>query len=201
MFFYRFYDDYSKNDIPILDIGDQVGDTQYIDFITSDMMSHYIMRGVDKFGRPFLSVKVEQKFKISKNSNDTNDEEEETDVIKQKTKSIVGTFFQRYSDGEYPTVFGTAYNRNIIYHNTTVSSLYETNTAIGRLKKLLAGEMIRDIDIWKTSDNLSYEEIEELYINGNGESFIYIPQIREQVEKEILNYLYKDVAGIVMEYF
>ena len=197
----RFYTNYSNLDVPILDLGDQMGDTCYIDFINSKMMSHYIMHGKDKYNRPFLSIKVQRKFKPILTTIDGEKQLSE----KWKIQDIVGTFFQRYSDGDFPIVFGTCYPSSIIYHSSKADNLFETNVAFGRIKKLLAGESIRSIDIWKNDikSKLDIEELEELYINGNSDSFVYIPEIRNKIKKQLLeiNFLYNDITGLIMEYF
>ena len=46
--------------IPILDIGDIMGHTGYIDFITPQMMSAGIMKGIDCYQRPFVSIRYKQ---------------------------------------------------------------------------------------------------------------------------------------------
>jgi hypothetical protein len=53
---------YNLSNIPILDIGDQMGDTNYIDFINSEYlykhnMNNKIVRGIDKYNRPFISFR------------------------------------------------------------------------------------------------------------------------------------------------
>ena len=48
---------YSLN-CPILDLGNRVGWTQYIDFITWDEVNYPIMKGRDKFNRYFIVIKM-----------------------------------------------------------------------------------------------------------------------------------------------
>ena len=61
--------------VPILDIGDRQGNTDYIDFIEEDEMGdNNIMKGVDKFNREFLVIRV-----------------------KCNEKKYFQTFFKRYS--------------------------------------------------------------------------------------------------------
>lgn len=47
------------NQLPVLDIGDRVGTTDYIDFITPEDLSAPVMRGVDLSERPFISLHVQ----------------------------------------------------------------------------------------------------------------------------------------------
>lgn len=47
--------------LPVLDVGDKEGTTGYIDFITPKMMSAPIMRGTDRYGRPFFCFAVTSK--------------------------------------------------------------------------------------------------------------------------------------------
>ncbi len=62
---------------PILDIGQRVGHTHYIDFLEVDDLTHPIMRGVDVFRRPFISFRV-----LNRNTG----------------KLSVHTLFKRYTD-------------------------------------------------------------------------------------------------------
>ena len=42
---------------PVLDLKGQMGSTEYIDFLKSGDLSSSIMRGLDKFGRPFIAFR------------------------------------------------------------------------------------------------------------------------------------------------
>lgn len=44
--------------LPNLDLGGRMGDTGYIDFLHPADLAHPIMKGNDKFGRPFFAMKV-----------------------------------------------------------------------------------------------------------------------------------------------
>lgn len=44
--------------LPVLDIGDKMGKTDYIDFIKPSDMTDPIMRGKDKYGREFFSIRA-----------------------------------------------------------------------------------------------------------------------------------------------
>lgn len=44
--------------IPVLDLGDSEGSTGYMEFIKSENLAYPIMRGVDKSGRIFFTIKV-----------------------------------------------------------------------------------------------------------------------------------------------
>jgi hypothetical protein len=63
------------NKLPILDIGQRHGHTDYIDFITLSEVKYPIMKGTDCFRRSFIVIKC---------------------VIDNRV--IMQTFFQRYSD-------------------------------------------------------------------------------------------------------
>ncbi len=43
--------------LPKLDIGQRTGETEYIDFILAEEMSHPMMKGTDRFGRHFFCMK------------------------------------------------------------------------------------------------------------------------------------------------
>jgi len=65
----------------LLDIGDMTGQTDYIDFITEDILEgHDVMKGVDKYGRSFIVVKAHIIYK-------------DLHIVNTFT-----TFFQRYKD-------------------------------------------------------------------------------------------------------
>jgi hypothetical protein len=65
----------------LLDIGDMMGQTDYIDFITENILAgHDVMKGVDKYGRSFIVVKAHIMYK---------------DIFIANTFT---TFFQRYDD-------------------------------------------------------------------------------------------------------
>lgn len=67
------------DDIPVLDIGNRQGYTDYIDFLTLEEVTSPVMKGVDMFNRPFVVVK----FNVTK--------PDEVDL------ELMETFFQRYT--------------------------------------------------------------------------------------------------------
>ena len=64
------------NDAKTLYIGDRVGETQYIDFLSWEEVEEPVMKGYDVYGRKFFVIKML--------------------VLNQR---IMQTFFMRYSDG------------------------------------------------------------------------------------------------------
>ena len=62
-------------DIPILNLGDKIGRTDYIDFIMQSDFDSSIVKGVDIYQRPFLVIKV----------------------VDNTHKVYMETFFQRYT--------------------------------------------------------------------------------------------------------
>ena len=46
-----------KKDLPILDIGDRVGSTGYIDIIKNNEIIYPVMKGKDYINRPFIVIK------------------------------------------------------------------------------------------------------------------------------------------------
>jgi hypothetical protein len=126
--------------LPLLDIGNKIGYTDYIDFIRAEDMNHPIMKGIDIFGRKFIAIKVKTR------NTQTNE-----------FKEIVGTFFQRYSNtNQY--AFGTVYDLNIIHHDSRVRE-YQSENLEKRLKLLLDGQTIKNIDTFTDDTD---------YILGNG---------------------------------
>jgi len=53
----RFIHACGNPDIPVLEIGDGMGFTDYIDFLKLQQVTHPVMRGMDRFHRPFLVIK------------------------------------------------------------------------------------------------------------------------------------------------
>lgn len=82
------------NQYPILDIGNRRGATGYLDFLTTQDLTHPIMRGVDSAGRPFISLKLR-----SSRPDDLGEE-------------FVVTLFQRYIDEDRWT-YGTTHLRSV----------------------------------------------------------------------------------------
>ena len=77
------------NECPILDIGQEAGHTDYIDFIGVKDVTHPIMCGIDKYKRPFITLRV-----FNRNTDETS----------------VHTLFQRYSEvGSTLWCYGTCY--------------------------------------------------------------------------------------------
>ena len=67
--------------LPILDLGDQMGHTGYLDFLEPSDMTHPVMKGTDIHGRPFIAVRL-----VYTNR-------------RGKTRTGVETLFRRYTDG------------------------------------------------------------------------------------------------------
>lgn len=134
------------DELPILDLGNRSGHTDYIDFITTQEMSSSIMRGIDVYKRPFIAFKV----KVI----DANNVEQE----------MVSTFFQRYTDDIYNWAYGTCYNTNTLYHNSRIHD-YEYEMLTSRLCKLISGIPIKNIEYSK--NDIDYE-------NGNGKYTIIL---------------------------
>lgn len=68
----------NNNKIPILDIGERRGHTDYIDFICGDELTYPVMRGIDTHNRSFVVINV---------------------II--NNQRLCQTFFQRYTDDKY----------------------------------------------------------------------------------------------------
>lgn len=49
------------NQLPVLDIGNREGSTGYIDFLRPADLTAPIMRGTDRYGRPFISMKLHER--------------------------------------------------------------------------------------------------------------------------------------------
>lgn len=69
-----------ERNYPILDVGEKEGSTGYIDYINFNDLSAPIMKGYDKYNRPFFVIRA-----LLTNSDGS-------------TFKTIETFFQRYSD-------------------------------------------------------------------------------------------------------
>jgi hypothetical protein len=69
--------------IPVLDIGNTIGFTEYIDFINYDTISYPIMKGIDCYNRPFFVIRGTILFKDG------------------SVCPTLETFFQRYTYNKY----------------------------------------------------------------------------------------------------
>jgi hypothetical protein len=102
---------------PVLDLGDRMGPTGYIDFLKPTDLSAPVMKGVDKFQRPFIALKLRDK--------DT----EETEVL---------TLFQRYTDGQGWT-WGSVYGLNAYKELNLPGRFGHNSDIIKTLKEIVAG--------------------------------------------------------------
>ena len=94
-----------NNDYNILNIGDKVGHTCYIDFIKPDEVNYPIMKGTDKYNRKFLTIKAKFLYK-----NDTNED-------------TFTTIFQRYCDSEKLYMACSNYNKYFMYSEGGLSKV------------------------------------------------------------------------------
>jgi len=115
-------------ELPVLDLGNRGGSTDYIDFIRAEEMEFPVMRGVDKFRRPFIAIKVNC-------------------VDSALEKQMVGTIFQRYTDNDVNWAYGTCYEQNIIYWDSRLR-LEDYRNLETRLKKLFSGGSVKSVDFW-----------------------------------------------------
>lgn len=79
---------FNNLNVPMLDVGDRIGDTDYIDYIKLDELICPVMKGIDLLLRPFIVIKF---------------------VIEGQIRHQ--TFFQRYTNNEHfwitSNTFGT----------------------------------------------------------------------------------------------
>lgn len=114
---------------PILDLDEDTGMTGYLDFITEEMMTSSVMKGVDAAGRPFIALK--------------------TDVLIGGAHPDVAVLclFLRYepaTEGYNPWVEAGAIGYPVMCHDAP-------KEAMSRLEKLLRGEVVSD------GDDLTYQ--------------------------------------------
>ena len=127
--------------LPTLDVGNKVGNTGYIDYITiSDLKSDFIMTGVDSFNREFITLCIDIiLFKKVKNKDEEEEEEEEKNKreVKKIKRKEVYTIFDRYSDTKNSLAFGTCYSQHIFFDDSRIRSKENLEFIIDRIKHLL----------------------------------------------------------------
>ena len=177
-------------DIPILEIGNRSGYTDYIDFITTeDLGNNNIMRGRDAYNRPFLCVKVN----VYEETSDTVQTESAIEGTLQKYEAV-GTFFQRYTDSHSAIAFGTCYPQNLIYDDSRVRSERDQIIIANRINMLLHGETINDYDSWR------YNDYESERVVGNGKKKIWMQSRRDLKTKILEEHMYPDIKKCVQDY-
>lgn len=174
-------------DIPILDIGQRVGWTGYIDFIQSADMTHPLMRGVDHYMRPFLAIKVNCNYP-------SKDEEKEKKVRKCQ---FVYTIFQRYTDTTSCTT-GTCYPSGLLFGDCGMISEAQMRAYGCRINKLLSGEQVRAYDMY----GFPCDE-EMLLEEGNGDFFFTIESVRQPIRDAVYNadVMCRDLVSLVVDMF
>lgn len=123
-------------DVPLLDIGDKLGFTKYIDFIRPEEVHSPVMKGVDILLRPFIVVKA-----IVDNS------------------IVMETFFQRYTNNndfwmgcgywEYISTYGAGIDENQL-------QFLEQLITTGQAKLTEQTKPINNL--WKDKDVYIYDE-------------------------------------------
>ena len=150
---------------PKLDLERYVGSSDYIDFITPEMMSESIMTGYDVYNRQFLALKldieiVKKKHKYDfgkekdkddeKKDDENNDDEKEDDDNFNKIgykMQVVETFFERYSNDDKNLAFGCVNYTPMLYNDSRVRD-YDWDNLLKRLKLLFDGNSLYNIDSW-----------------------------------------------------
>lgn len=143
----------SFDSIPILNIGEKRGWTDYIDFINlDDMKNNSLMKGKDHFGRPFFCIKLNAKYVGS----DPN--------LIGSNNGVVGTIFKRYTDDNYSWAYGTCYDTNMLYWDSRLR-LNDYENLEARLKNLFNGKCVRNTMFRGLDKPMESKD----YINGNGD--------------------------------
>jgi len=123
-----FYCVTTTHNMPILDIGimesRSSGQHRRIDFLRSEDLTHYCMRGVDKYGRPFLTLRV-----------------------KVEEKDTVGTIYQRYDNEDINSIaFSTCLTNYCPIHWDCYIAGCDYDEVVNRINRLLRGETILHFD-------------------------------------------------------
>ena len=102
---------------PILDIGNKVGFTNYIDFIRLEDVNYPFMKGIDIYGRKFIVVKM---------------------IVNNEI--IMDTYFQRYSDNTRHWMVGNHATKRSLLDTVGTGLIPEQ---IELLKKIISGEIVK----------------------------------------------------------
>jgi hypothetical protein len=100
-------------DLPVLDLGLRGGMTDYIDFLVPEDVPQPLMKGKDKFHRPFIALKIR-------------------DQTSQSTRVL--TLFQRYSNSDTWVKGAEGFFDMALFHGGLL-----TPAALGTLQQVIAG--------------------------------------------------------------
>lgn len=133
--------------LPVLDLGETDGRTGYIDFIEEGDMSHPIMKGADRHGRPFIAFRLQYTTR------------------RGKTHTGVETIFRRYTDGPVWVSGGNGRFGDSL----CISAMSDEDIAY-------MGRLVRGEDIGKRSNvNTKYSEVPEhaRNVKTDGDYLVY----------------------------
>ena len=102
--------------LPILNIGNRQGDTDYIDFIRPNQVEYPAMKGYDLFNRPFIVIKFYLDYK----------------------HICVQTFFQRYSNNKMFWLSAGHFGQHLINTRTGIT-IHQTEL----ISKILNGQKVQ----------------------------------------------------------
>ena len=148
--------------IPKLDLESYVGASDYIDFITPEMMSESIMTGYDVYNRQFLALKldievVKKRSKYGDEEKEEKEYEDDEDIYNKLGYKIqvVETFFERYSNDDKTLAFGCMNYTHMLYNDSRVRD-YDFDNLLKRLKILFDGNALYNIDSWKIQNSSDF---------------------------------------------
>ncbi len=178
--------DIDESEIPVLNIGTREGFTDYIDFICPDEMTADLMQGQDVNGRMFVSARMQYRETRVRAI-----DEEETVEKPAKTHSCVVTIFERYRDPPNLLAIGTNSFPNYFGFDSRVRSDEHLMFLADRIGKMYRGESIEGVRYF---GYLPFE------VHTMPEVTLFMPEKREEIKSLLMQVLYRDVAGVVMEY-
>ena len=168
-------------EIPALDIKDGRGHTDYIDFITVDMMQYPVMKGMDCLSRPFISFKVD------------------CSTVKPdgglKHSCGVYTVFQRYSNSDQVITTGTCYADNVLFPSRRAWREDFMMLMAERVNLLLKGWTLLT---YAWDFDIIYEAF---VVRGSQQNHrICFEDIRAPIRAGLSVWLYKDLVELVMRF-
>lgn len=117
------------DNLPVLDLGDECGSTGYLDFVRPEDMTAPVMRGTDKYGRPFIALRIKHTKPESFYAGLEDDEDREWE---RKREVRVEVLFRRYTTGDTWTSGGASH----------ICCAAMTDKDIDLLRRLVQGDLV-----------------------------------------------------------
>lgn len=163
-------------ELPVLDLKEKSGSTGYIDFIESNEMSAPIMRGIDCYGRPFVTFRYKllsqkQYDELKSDSDLMSDIDGDNADNKDNVDGLyVETFFQRYSSNLKKWTTGG--DNEISLWKCVTDNKNTCKKIFNRVERLVNGEIIE-----KFQFKFNYKRMNPNYDSDDDDNETYYIQL------------------------